>query len=444
MSLMQQYRNSVRNRFISNQRIVVVGTTADYIETIRSRHSGRALFVTAPAERSAALEPRPYPQEELLSELKDFEKVYAALEAHLLQWQLKAAGVACFDCESLELAAHIARKLVLPFPSQKAVVTCRNKILSKQIWRSIGIPCPRGEIIRAPGEVPQAMARFQSSVIMKPLTGSGSELVFKCSDLREARLVFDTIRSRLASHPDERMYGHSKLGNIVFNSRQEVLMEQFIGGNEFSCDFIIEGNKLQIIRIAAKAPAIDQPIGTTLAYVVPGAVPTVLKSEQFRRQLFHAARALGLKHALCMVDFIVHRDTVYLLELTPRPGGDCLPTLILKSSGLDMLGLALNFAARRPIQIPGESSWEKLVGMRIFVESAGIVKRIDDSRLKRDNSVRTYNLKARPGYRVKLPPEDYDSRIVGHVIFKPHPNRSIASQCASIRSKLQIEIGSES
>jgi hypothetical protein len=42
-----------------DKRLLVVGTTSDYIDHICTRYPGRALFVTDPAERAAALEKEP-------------------------------------------------------------------------------------------------------------------------------------------------------------------------------------------------------------------------------------------------------------------------------------------------------------------------------------------------------------------------------------------------
>ena len=120
-----------------------------------------------------------------------------------------------------------------------------------------------------------------------------------------------------------------------------------------------------------------------------------------------------------MVDFIVREGKPYLLELTPRPGGDCLPWLIRQSSGLDMLGLTLDIAQGLEITLPAAESWESLVGLRLIAADAGVIKRIDGEPLRRDPRVREVHLKRRNGHRVVLPPKDYDSRILGHVIFKP-------------------------
>jgi biotin carboxylase len=439
MSLSWSVQGFPFNRQMSENRIVVVGTTPDYIDEIRRCYPRRALFVTDPSERAKAREAAPEPWEELLCDLKHAERVIDALNAHRRRWQIRPVGVACYDCESLQLTARIAQNLELAFPSPAAVAACRNKLISKRIWRKAELPCPEAEIIRNPSDAIKFMQRQSRAVILKPLTGSGSELVFKCSDSCDLTRDFETLKSRLSEHPNLRMYSR-KNGSSEMDSRREFVIETFIEGREYSCDCIVDGKRLVIIRTAEKLAAPAQPPGTTMAYLVPAGLPLQLDQNQFKRRLHTAARALGLEHSVFMVDFIVEGTTAYLLEITPRPGGDCLPWLIRESCGLDMLGLALDFAEGKPILVPEASHWKPLVGMRFLAKSAGVVKSVDDRRLQNGKNIKARYLKVQPGYRVTLPPEDYDSRILGHVIFEPDPSHSILEQCLEHENKLRIEM----
>lgn len=420
--------------------IVVVGTTSDYIDLIRRKHPGRAIFVTDAEERARAQEPAPERREEILSDLQDTEGAVAALTTHLRRWDMQPAGIACFDCESLELAACIALALGLPFVSPQAISACRNKFLSKKIWCAGGLPCPPAKIIRSASEIPEILKGFALPVIIKPLTGSGSELVFKCDSAEDCRRALATIQNRMTDHPDTRMYRPGKNGWSQMDCRREFVVETFIEGTEYSCDMIIDENRVQIVRTAAKLPAPDQTIGTTLAYQVPAQLPAEMDQMLFHSQLIAAAHALGIERSICMVDFIVRDHEPYFLELTPRPGGDCLYWLIRESCGLDMLGLALDFAAGIPIRLPQASDWKTLVGVRFFATAAGIVRSIDVSGIERDARVRSYYLKARPGYHVTLPPADYDSRILGHAVFEPYRDISLLRQCRQIGAELSVEM----
>jgi glutathione synthase/RimK-type ligase-like ATP-grasp enzyme len=220
---------------MSENRIVVVGTTPDYIDEIRRCYPRRALFVTDPSERAKAREAAPEPWEELLCDLKHAERVIDALNAHRRRWQIRPVGVACYDCESLQLTARIAQNLELAFPSPAAVAACRNKLISKRIWRKAELPCPEAEIIRNPSDAIKFMQRQSRAVILKPLTGSGSELVFKCSDSCDLTRDFETLKSRLSEHPNLRMYSR-KNGSSEMDSRREFVIETFIEGGYYWCD----------------------------------------------------------------------------------------------------------------------------------------------------------------------------------------------------------------
>ena len=177
---------------------------------------------------------------------------------------------------------------------------------------------------------------------------------------------------------------------------------------------------------------------TTAAYLVPAVLPGEIPLKVFLDQLYRAATALGLVRALCMVDFIVWQGKAYLLELTPRPGGDCLPWLIQQSCGLDMIGLALDMAQGQNISTIPRKSWRTLVGLRLFAQQAGTVKGIDEGDLRRDPRVQQTLIKRKPGHRVVLPPHDYDSRLLGHVIFRPTGSISLETECAELASKLKV------
>jgi hypothetical protein len=74
---------------------------------------------------------------------------------------------------------------------------------------------------------------------------------------------------------------------------------------------------------------------------------------------------------------------------------------------------------------------------------SGMIRKIGDGALRRDPRVKELRLKRRPGQRVALPPDDYESRLLGHVIFKPATPQSIETECAEIESKLSVEIETE-
>ena len=74
-------------------KVLVVGTTSDYIQWIRRCCPGRALFLTDPQIRKQALEPGPSAEEEILCNLADYKLAEKALKNHLKRFDLHLDGI---------------------------------------------------------------------------------------------------------------------------------------------------------------------------------------------------------------------------------------------------------------------------------------------------------------------------------------------------------------
>lgn len=423
-----------------NSRVVVVGTTADYIHILRRQHPGRAVFLTDRAERERAVEPDPDPVEETLCDLADPADARCALDAHLRQWGVRPSGVACFDDESLALASTLADGLHLPFVSPEAVAACRSKFACKQRWRQAGVPCPRAALVASEDQA-VAFARDQGGpVVLKPLSGSGSELTFFCRNEAECAGAFRVLLAKIREHPDVRLYAPQPGDETPLDPRRVFVAEEHVAGVEYSCDFLIAHGDVALLRLAGKVLDGTQSFGTTLAYVVPAELPGALDPKAFARQLRRAAQALAVTRSICMVDFIVRGAEAVLIEMAPRPGGDCLPPLLMHGAGFDILGAALDFAEGRAVRAPKPSAWQRTVGLRIFSSRAGTITSLDADELRNDPSVRECHLKHGPGHRVIMPPEDYDSRLLGHVIFQPAPGDDVEAMCRELCARVDIRM----
>ncbi len=415
------------------ERVLVVGTTADYIDLIDRRYPRRAIFLTDPAERERARETTPAQESEILCSLIEPETAFAAVEAHLKKWNLRLSGITSFDCESMELAAILAQRFGLAYSRPETIRLVRDKARTKEAWQKQGIECPRSALVADEKELLAFADKIGGPLVLKPLTGSGSELTFRCNDRDECRRAFRKVVDGLSKRTGSRMFAASV---------SAVVAEEWVEGPEFSCDFIIDAGQVRIIRIAGKVLSSRLTFGTTFAYLLPAQLPYGLDEISLTDKLRAAATALGIERAVCMVDFIVRDSRPCFLEITPRPGGDCLPPLIKRSCGLDMLGLALDFSEDKPIMILPTSQWTPLVGARVFAQIEGKIVRQDTAAVLACPEVLECYLKRVPGHIVKLPPEDYDSWLLGHIIFRPtsYTYQSIEQEAVILASRLVVEI----
>ena len=422
------------------KRVLVVGTTSDYIEIISRRYPRRVLFLTDHKERGGAIEPPPEDGGEILCDLMQFDDATAALRDFLKKNDFELSGVACFDDESMALASHIAKTYSLPYPSVDAVANCRSKFLSKQLWEKAGLPTPRMAMVRNLEETIAFQHRVGGPIVIKPLTGSGSELTFACRNEKDCAEAFGRIREKLKKHANVRMY-LADAGSRQPDPHSVFVVEEYIDGEEYSADYIVDVNSIEIIRIARKIFSTDNSFGTALGYILPAKLPSDIDKDVFSKQLLDAAHTLDIQRSFVMVDFIVRNGRAVMLEMAPRPGGDNLPFLIRQSSGFDILGATLDFAEGKEVQIPKSEEWIRLIGARIIASRNGVISEMDTSVALKDMRVRECYLKRHLGHEVVLPPDDYDSRIIGHVIFEPSDWGNLENEIVDILQKVSIKQG---
>ena len=399
----------------------VIGTTSDYIDLLRKKLPGKLLFITSPDIRQQAYELSPEIDEELICEIKSPEVVISRIRQHLLRYGIALNGVACFDCESMLMTAHIAEAFDLSYHSLETIHACRDKSITRMRWDAHGIGTPESRRITS---AEQAVDFFrilkEKPCVLKPLDGSGSERVFYCSTENSCREAYHTIRS--------------------FQYRPDVEMEAYISGTEYSCDFFIYQDQALPIRFSRKITSHTPVFGTTTAYELIEFPQGNISQRNFPMVLLKAAKSLGITKGICMVDFILTEDGINFLEMTPRPGGDCLPWLIKKGLNIDMLRLNIEVATSQKISFAVTSRFSPLVGLRIHAHKAGLLKYIDTSRLTKDPRVMEVFIKQQPKHQIQLPPKDYDSWNLGHILFKPSTLIPCKNQCEHLLSMLDMDI----
>ncbi|MBF0200036.1 MAG: ATP-grasp domain-containing protein [Desulfamplus sp.] len=416
----------------THSKILVVGTTSDYIDMLRKKAPGKLLFVTELRIRKSAQEPPPPDREEVLCHITSSERVTELIQRHLLKHEMKLEGIACFDCGSMPLAARLAQNFRLKgYPSPRAIQSCRDKSITRRIWKARGIDTPDSRCITSKEEAGDFFMERRVPCVLKPLDGSGSERVFRCTTLQSCLDAYSTITSLQKS--------------------DDVIIETWIEGTEYSCDFIIDSTSLPIGRHECSTQAIPirftrkvhSPLpffGTIMAYELVDFPRGNISRKTFLSLLSRAANALGITQGICMIDFIVNENGVSLLEMTPRAGGDCLPWLIEKGMNVDILKLAVDMAGKSEFHFHAPSSFSPLIGLRIHANEPGRLKRIDISRIMEDPRVRDVLIKQKTGHIITLPPLDYDSWNLGHIIFKPSKFVSCEEQCKALLSMLDVEI----
>jgi biotin carboxylase len=139
--------------------------------------------------------------------------------------------VCCLWEPGVELAAAIREALGTPGQSREQARRFRNKELMKQALGEAGIRVPRHRAATTAAAVREAAEAVGFPCIIKPIAGAGSQDTFRCETMAE-------VDAALA-----------QLGHI-----EEVSVEEFIDGEEFTYDTICAGGTIRYFHVGYYRP----------------------------------------------------------------------------------------------------------------------------------------------------------------------------------------------
>ena len=180
-----------------------------------------------------------------------------------------------------------------------------NKGLTKQIFTNSGIRMAKGKVYTK-AESAQIYSDFTLPVIVKPISGGSSIGVTKAATPEELQTAIDS----------------------ALKYENEILVEQFIEGREFSCG-ILDDRALPLVEIIPNEGFYDYELKYQVG-ITTEVCPAELDEENTKKiqeMALKAHKALGL-NVYSRVDFILGKDGgIYCLEANTLPG--MTPTSLL-------------------------------------------------------------------------------------------------------------------
>jgi biotin carboxylase len=424
--------------------VLVVGTTPDYVAKIHASHPQTALFLMR-ASQCHHPQLAKVPAGRLHCDpFRDDRSTCQAVRRWMAQEALTLAGVACFDCEALITAGRIAQAFDLPFAELTAVARTRNKFETKRCWSEAGIETPAGIVASGLKETLGFFHHHPAGIVLKPLSASGSELAFHCLTPAGVRRAVGTLQEQLPrrkANPLFQVTAEFAPDARPLNPCRAWVVESYVPGPEFSCDFFLKNHQVRIIRSTGKIKAETHPFGSMLAYTFPPRFPDGFSIDALARTCLRAATAMGFTLGHFMLDYIVHKGDIVLLEMTPRPGGDSIPDLIAAATGVDLIGLHLDWACGLE-RVPAFArlACESFASINFYAPSQGFITGLDASLLKGHPDVRQVVLKKQVGDRVVLPPADYDNRLLGYCIVEMAAGQDLLALAKELNDALKVTI----
>lgn len=257
-------------------------------------------------------------------------------------------GVLCWDETRILAAAHVAEALGLPGGNPEAIKRCRDKHLTRQALAAAGVPQPQSTQVDSLEDALATAERFGYPVILKP---------------RDLALSIGVVK---VNTPEEltTYYAHTSGLKVVElpDYHPPVLLEEFVSGEEISVDAAIHNGHVYPLVLARKEIGFP-PYCVEVGHYVHGSDPQ-LDDPQLIGILRDTHAALGFTDGVTHTEIMLSPGGPRIIEVNGRLGGDMIPYLGLRATGVDVALAAAAVACGQP---PEVSADRKLVsGVRFF------------------------------------------------------------------------------
>lgn len=284
-------------------------------------------------------------------------------EATLREAQrLHIDGIMSFACDpGVVTAAYIAEKMGLPnVGPYESVCILQNKAKFREFLAQNGFTVPTSKGYTKIEDAIKDAAMFQWPVIVKPTDSAGSKGVTRVD---EPKNLMKSIQYALT-------YSHSG----------EFIIEDFIAQHGYSSDtdsFSVDG-KLKFVsfnsqRFDCKA---ENPY-TPAAFSWPSSM-TKEHQEELKDEIQRLLELLKMKTAIYNIETREGTDgKVYIMELSPRGGGNRLAECLRYATGVDLIMNMVKYAVGLPIddimQQPYDGCWAEIV---LHSDKPGVFKKL--------------------------------------------------------------------
>ena len=267
-----------------------------------------------------------------------------------LAQDLKIDGIMSFAVDpGVVTAAYVADRMGLPQAGPyESVCILQNKERFRSFLETNGFNVPKSKGFSTYAEAYADRDYFSWPVIVKPVDSAGSKGVSRVESPENLKPAFDNAKS------------HSFSGKVI--------IEEFIEKDGCSSDsdcFSVDGD-LKFVSFSAQRfdESASNPY-TPAAYSWPSTMTKAQESE-LTSELQRLIALLGMRTSIYNVETRVGKNgKCYIMEVSPRGGGNRLAEMLRMATGVDMITAAVKAALGEKvsdiIQKPYDGHWAEVI-----------------------------------------------------------------------------------
>lgn len=223
---------------------------------------------------------------------------------------------------------YVADALGLPCNNPKYSLQCTNKYEMRKVFSENKIDVPKFVKLGKFDEM--KLDNFKFPLIVKPTDRSGSRGIFLCNTIEEVKAAIP-VSSELSFE-------------------KKVIIEEYIEGNEYSCEGITQNGKHYLLAFTKKYTT-GAPNFIETGHIQPSDL-TEEQKQQASKVILKALSALQIQNSASHTEFKIDPNgNIKIIEIGARMGGDCIGSHLVKiSTGYDFIKMVLDIALGNKIE----------------------------------------------------------------------------------------------
>ena len=206
------------------------------------------------------------------------------------------------DHSALKFSAYLVDLLNAKGNNTKSIKAAMNKFESRNIFNSISKIKIQNAIVKKIEDIEQFINENGTSVL-KPIYGTASKSVIKVESFQENKAEVEKLMQDC--------------------SDQDLIIEEFVDGSEYALEGNLINSELNKIIIFDKPINYKEPYFEESIYIAPTEIPDKTQKE-IVNLIRKACKKLGLENGPVHVEFKIHKNEIFIIEINPRMiGGLC-------------------------------------------------------------------------------------------------------------------------
>jgi biotin carboxylase len=273
----------------------------------------------------------------------------------------RIAGMVAGDEVTVASTARLGRALGFPYALPKDAKCQQIKSLMKERLAAHGVPTPCFVPVSSLEAAREQWTHFGRDSMVKMVDYAMSYGVFRARSLEELEHAWAAIQT------------HRRNLDHDFSTEDTVLIEEFIGGREFSVEGYEQNGRIEVLNFCEKLTHSNFMV---VGHYIPARVDAH-EDRLLRRIAQDCVMALGIRNSVFHAEVHIHEGRAYIIECAARPPGQYSVGVIKRVYDFDLVELSIDLACGRPVCVQGRppNSWNAI--MALYSDNTGIVKRID-------------------------------------------------------------------